>query len=66
MPEAVPAWRCSIAFITVVVKGATLIAIPSPNTRTAGNKVVRPPDHRESKDNNSMKGSNAAPTAVGE
>jgi hypothetical protein len=38
-PEATPAWRVSTAFITVVVSGATLIAMPSPSTTMAGKKV---------------------------
>ena len=41
MPDAVPAWRTSTAFITVVVSGATLTAIPSPSTIIAGRKVLQ-------------------------
>ncbi len=41
IPEAAPACLCSTAFITVVVSGATLIAIPSPSTITAGKYVAQ-------------------------
>ena len=39
MPEAVPARFTSTAFITVVVSGATLTAIPSPSTTMGGKNV---------------------------
>ena len=39
MPAAMPAWRTSTAFITVVVRGATLTAMPSPSTTMAGKNV---------------------------
>jgi hypothetical protein len=41
MPEAIPARSSSTEFITVVVRGATLIAIPNPSTMTAGKNVVQ-------------------------
>ncbi len=41
IPEAVPAWLCATAFMTVVVSGATLMAIPSPSTITGGKNVVQ-------------------------
>ena len=41
MPEATPAWEESTARITVVVSGATLTAIPSPRTTTAGKNVLQ-------------------------
>ena len=40
-PEAAPARFAGTEFITVVVSGATLIAIPTPNTTIAGKKVVQ-------------------------
>src|SRR5947207_12987757 len=40
-PEAMPAWLSFTEFITVVVNGATLIAMPRPSTTTAGKKVVQ-------------------------
>src|SRR5712691_10439303 len=40
-PDATPAWRLSTAPITVVVSGATVIAIPNPSTTTAGKNVVQ-------------------------
>jgi hypothetical protein len=39
IPEAIPACRASTALITVAVKGAILIAIPSPRTIIPGKKV---------------------------
>ena len=36
IPDAVPAWRCATEFITTVVSGATVTAIPKPNTNDAG------------------------------
>ena len=39
MPEAVPAWSWSTAFITVVVSGATTTAMPTPRAVVAG-KIV--------------------------
>src|SRR5581483_7035023 len=41
IPEAIPARFCRTEFITVVVKGATLMASPTPSTTTAGKKVVQ-------------------------
>jgi len=41
MPEATPACRASTAAITVVVRGATVMAIPKPSTTTAGRNVVQ-------------------------
>src|SRR4026208_639569 len=41
IPDATPACSSPTALITVVVKGATLIAIPSPSTSTAGKKLVQ-------------------------
>ena len=41
MAEAMPARRVSTAPITTVVRGATLTAMPSPSTVTAGKKVVQ-------------------------
>jgi cation:H+ antiporter len=41
MAEAIPAWRTSTAFITVVVSGATVTAIPSPSTTIGGKKVLQ-------------------------
>ena len=41
IPEAIPACFSSTEFITVVVSGATLVAIPSPSTTTAGKNVVQ-------------------------
>ena len=41
MPEATPARRPSMALITVVVSGATLIVIPALITMTAGKKLVQ-------------------------
>jgi hypothetical protein len=40
-PEAVPTRSCAMEFITVVVSGATLTAIPIPSTTTAGKKVFQ-------------------------
>ena len=40
-PDATPACRGSTALITVVVRGATVIAIPNPSTTTAGKNVVQ-------------------------
>lgn len=39
IPEAIPAWRTFTAPITVVVSGATVIAMPRPNTNTAGKRL---------------------------
>src|SRR5678815_4619056 len=41
IPEAVPASSSETEFITVVVSGATLVAIPKPRTVIAGKKVVQ-------------------------
>ena len=41
MPDATPARSRGTEFITVVVNGATLIAIPKPSTTTAGKNVVQ-------------------------
>ena len=41
MPDATPAWSWATEFITVVVSGATLIAMPKPSTITAGKKVLQ-------------------------
>lgn len=41
IPEASPAWAASSAFMTVVVSGATVTAMPKPSTRIAGKKVVQ-------------------------
>src|SRR6185295_2863860 len=41
MPDATPACRLSTAAITVVVSGATVTAMPSPRTTTAGKNVVQ-------------------------
>src|SRR5919106_1105062 len=38
MPEAVPAWSWSTAFITVVVSGATMTAMPRPRAVAAGDQ----------------------------
>ena len=40
-PEAMPAWLDLTEFMTVVVSGATAIAIPSPSTTIAGKKPVQ-------------------------
>ena len=40
-PDAIPAQRSSTAFITVVVSGAMLIAMPTPSTTIAGKNVVQ-------------------------
>ena len=40
-PDAMPTRFCTTEFITVVVSGATLIAIPSPSTTVAGKKFVQ-------------------------
>ena len=40
-PEAVPASAGPTAFITVVVNGATVTAMPMPSTQTAGKKLVQ-------------------------
>ena len=40
-PDATPACSAWTAFITVVVNGATTIAIPRPSTATAGKNVVQ-------------------------
>src|SRR4029077_20791400 len=40
-PDATPACRLSTALITVVVSGATVIAMPNPSTTTAGKNVVQ-------------------------
>ena len=40
-PDAIPARLSCTAFITVVVSGATLIAMPKPSTMIAGRKVVQ-------------------------
>jgi hypothetical protein len=40
-PDAIPARCSSTLLMTVVVSGATLIAMPSPKMRTAGKKVVQ-------------------------
>jgi hypothetical protein len=41
IPEATPARLSGTEFITVVVSGATQIAMPRPSTTTAGKKVVQ-------------------------
>jgi hypothetical protein len=41
IPDAAPAKSPPAAFITVVVIGATLIAMPRPSTTTAGKNVVQ-------------------------
>src|SRR3981189_3062468 len=41
MPEAVPARSWSTEFITTVVRGATLIAIPRPRTTNAGKNAFQ-------------------------
>src|ERR1043165_6055251 len=41
MPEAVPACSSLTESITVVVRGATVIAMPKPSTSTAGRKLVQ-------------------------
>jgi hypothetical protein len=41
IPEATPTCCLSTEFITVVVSGATLTAIPSPSTTTAGKNVAQ-------------------------
>src|SRR5262249_41229959 len=41
MPEATPATCSGTEFITVVVSGATVIAIPKPSTITAGKNVTQ-------------------------
>src|SRR5205085_12440344 len=40
-PDATPACLGSTALITVVVNGATVIAMPNPSTTTAGKNVVQ-------------------------
>ena len=40
-PEATPARFAGTAFITVVVSGATLTAMPNPSTTIAGKNVVQ-------------------------
>src|SRR5712692_5225948 len=40
-PDATPECRGSTALITIVVRGATVIAIPNPSTTTAGKNVVQ-------------------------
>jgi len=40
-PDAVPARSSETEFMTVVVSGATLIAIPKPSTITAGKYVIQ-------------------------
>src|SRR5579859_1886419 len=51
-PEATPALFAGTDCITAVVSGATLMAIPTPRTATAGKKVVQYepslPDRRKS------------------
>ena len=41
IPEAMPAWLSRTEFITVVVNGATLMAIPRPSTTIAGKNPVQ-------------------------
>src|SRR5580765_3618679 len=41
IPEAMPARVCATEFITVVVSGATLMAIPTPRTVMGGKNVVQ-------------------------
>src|SRR6266850_3391981 len=41
IPDATPARPLSTALITVVVSGATVIAMPNPTTTTAGKNVVQ-------------------------
>ena len=40
-PDAVPARSAPTAFITVVVSGATVTAMPRPSTQTAGRKPLQ-------------------------
>ena len=40
MPDATPACCAPMAFITVVVSGATVMVMPTPSTMTAGRNVV--------------------------
>ena len=41
IPEATPTLPSAAEFITVVVSGATLMAIPNPSITTAGKNVVQ-------------------------
>jgi hypothetical protein len=41
MPDARPAWTGSSAFMTVVVRGATVTVMPKPSRTTAGKKLVQ-------------------------
>ena len=41
IPEAMPTRFSGTAFMTVVVRGATLIAMPNPSTTTAGKNCVQ-------------------------
>jgi len=41
IPEAMPTRFAGTAFITVVVSGATLTAIPKPSTTTAGKNLLQ-------------------------
>ena len=39
MPEAIPIWRSATPLTTAVVRGATVIAIPSPRTIIGGRNI---------------------------